>query len=144
MRLRDMVVMTALCSPLGVACSRPAAPARPEAEPEAEPEAQPEQPTVDPEVYDKVKHAFQAKRTLIARCFSDALAAGTIDHKAKGAVTFEMSISPAGKATNVHTVKDSLKSPAVIECATGLITSWDLPKPATAMPFSFIYDFEEQ
>jgi hypothetical protein len=142
MRARDMVVVAGLLL-LVVGCPKPAPPAQPVAEEEEEEEVG-NQDVVDPEVYERVTAAFEAKRNAVGRCFADALADGKIERKAKGTVTFEMTITTGGKASNVKPVKDSLKSAEVTDCATQLIESWELPKPETPMPFSFIYNFEEQ
>jgi hypothetical protein len=139
--MRAFAVVVGVIGLWGAGCNKKAPPpANPDTA--TEEEVEDEANTVDPDMVDRVQRVFEGKRIAVGRCFGEAVEAGTLDKKKKGSITFEMTITPAGKAEDVEAVKDSLGSPEVTQCATALITGWDLPRPATSMPFSFVYNFE--
>jgi hypothetical protein len=100
--------------------------------------------SVDPETFDLLTRLFNNKRPAVGRCYSDAVASGKLDKKAKGRLTVQLSITADGQAKGVKTASDTLHSPDVESCVIELIKTWDLPQPGDNCEFSFSYDFEPE
>jgi len=97
---------------------------------------------VPPERMDEIKSELDRKRSIVARCLTDAIAAGQAPKNARSHVTIAFVISPAGKAEQIKVIEGSLESPMVQECVIGHVSKIDfgaLPKP---LDWSYTYQFE--
>lgn len=126
----------------GAAQSGPSADESAEASESEDGEGQGNYQGASPEKYDELQSAFRMKRPMVARCLNEAVAAGTVDKKAKGRVTLAMTISPDGKAQDVKVTETTLRARAVEDCVIETVQSWTLPQPGVPTEFSFSYEFE--
>jgi len=97
---------------------------------------------VAPERMDEIKSELDRKRSIVARCLTEAIDAKQAPRNARGRVTVEFVISPAGKAQNIKVVESSLESQMVQDCVMGHVRNIEfgaLPKP---LDWSYTYNFE--
>jgi hypothetical protein len=99
---------------------------------------------IDPDAIDEITRVFAKRRPAVARCYTDAVQAGKLDKKAKGRLTVEVAIDPAGSTKSVRASQDTLDSPEVNDCVFALIRTWELPAPKDDFAFTFSYDFEPE
>jgi hypothetical protein len=94
-----------------------------------------------PEKIEDIQRSFRARRSIVSRCYGEASLAGKLTRpRAKGRVTVLSRISTAGRATSVKVTDSTLNEPAVEECLTQQIMSWEIPKPDVDLDFSFTYE----
>ena len=103
------------------------------------PRAQPE--VADPQKLEMINRHFRMKTPLAARCYADAVQAGSVDEAARGQVMLALDVDPQGAPKNVRVASSSLKSPVVETCLVELVKSFALPHPGVMTPFSFSYAF---
>ena len=95
-----------------------------------------------PEMLDRIKETLDSKRLTVSRCLSDAVIAGNADKNARGQVTVDFVITPAGKATNVKVGSSTVKSKAVDECVVGKVEAMAFPEVPKNLDWSYTYAFE--
>jgi hypothetical protein len=91
---------------------------------------------------DEIKQILDRKRVAAARCLADVVNDGKIDKNSSGHLALGFVISPAGKATSIKVLEDSLDSPDLEQCVIGkvqLIDFGPLPKP---LDWSYTFAFE--
>jgi hypothetical protein len=97
---------------------------------------------VAPERMDEIKAQLDRKRVVVARCLPDAIDAGQAAKNARGRITFEFVISPAGKAQSIKVAEATLDSEMVQDCTKQHIASIDFGALPRSLEWSYTYSFE--
>ena len=97
---------------------------------------------IPPEVLDGITETLDRKRTIVARCLSDAVMAGTAPKNARGKIALEFVVDTAGHAKNVKVVKSSVKSDVVDQCVAGKVSEMSFPAPPKDLDWSYTYAFD--
>jgi hypothetical protein len=97
---------------------------------------------VPPEKMDEINNLLARKQQIVSRCLATAVDAGELPKNARGRITLEIVISPAGRADSIKVVKKTLESKSIEDCVIAHVRQIqfpDLPKP---YPTSYTYAFE--
>lgn len=108
----------------------------------AEPDDGDDPSMIPPERMDEIKTILDRKRTAAARCLADAINADKIKKNARGHLALAFVINPAGKATRIEVLEDSLASPDLERCVIAKVEQIDfgpLPEP---LDWSYTFAFE--
>ncbi|MCE9576431.1 MAG: AgmX/PglI C-terminal domain-containing protein [Deltaproteobacteria bacterium] len=97
---------------------------------------------IPPEVLDGITETLDRKRTIVARCLSDAVLAGTAPKNARGKIALEFVVDTSGHAKNVKIVKSTVKSEAVDQCVAGKVSEMSFPEPPKDLDWSYTYAFD--
>lgn len=97
---------------------------------------------VPPEKMDEVQQALSRKQQIISRCLSQAVEDGTAPKGARGKITLEIKISPAGHATSVEVVKTSFESVEVQGCVKKKVEEVAFPTLPKEYETSYTYAME--
>lgn len=85
------------------------------------------------EKYEEIKSVFERKTAQVGRCYVAGIEAGQIEKSAKGFVTVGVTVTTAGKASQVRVLKSSFTSSALEGCFIEMVGGWEftdaLPKP---------------
>lgn len=91
---------------------------------------------------DEIKTMLDRKRTAAAHCLSDTINHGKLDKNARGRMALSFVISPAGKATNVKVLEDSLESPDLEQCVIAKVQQIDFGALPAPLDWSYTFAFE--
>jgi hypothetical protein len=97
---------------------------------------------VPPEKMDEVARSLERKRSVMPRCLAIAVDAGELPKNARGKVTLEIVVSPAGRADSVKVVRASLESRSLDDCIIGHVKEIQFPELPRPYETSFTYGFE--
>jgi hypothetical protein len=97
---------------------------------------------VPPEKMEEINVRLDRKRSIAARCLSDAVEAGEAPKNARGKITLEFVISPAGKAEQIKVAKATFENEAVRNCVIGKIQDIAFPELPKALEWSYTFAFE--
>lgn len=97
---------------------------------------------VSNETMDEIRRALDRKRNVVARCLTPAIDAGELPKNARGRMTLELVITPAGKATDIKVIKTSIDSKMVADCVIERVGEIEFPSVPDALPWSYTYGFE--
>lgn len=97
---------------------------------------------VSNETMDEIRRALDRKRNVVARCLTPAIDAGELPKNARGRMTLELVITPAGKATDIKVIKTSIESKMVADCVIERVGEIEFPSVPDALPWSYTYGFE--
>jgi hypothetical protein len=97
---------------------------------------------ISDEDLETVRLYFERKRTVISRCFSDAMDGGEVDDKVRELfLTVTVTVYPDGKARNVRFSDATVRSDSIESCVRDHIDKWTLPEVAQAFEYSHRYGF---
>jgi hypothetical protein len=97
---------------------------------------------VPPEKMEEINVRLDRKRSIAARCLSDAVIAGEAPKNARGKITLEFVISPAGKAQGIKVAKASFENQSVTDCVIGKVQDITFPELPKALEWSYTFAFE--
>jgi hypothetical protein len=97
---------------------------------------------VPPEAMDQIKTALDRKRNAVARCLAPVIDNKELPKNARGKMTLEFIISPAGKAGSVKVVKADLESKALADCVINDVEQIEFPHLPKPLEWSYTYAFE--
>jgi hypothetical protein len=85
---------------------------------------------------------FERKRTVVSRCFNDAMDAGEVaDDVRELYLTVTVTVYPDGKARNVRFTDATVRSERIEGCVREHIDKWTLPAVQQAFEYSHRYGF---
>jgi predicted small lipoprotein YifL len=117
----------------------PAQPAAPSAE---EPEGEGEgSKLISDQDLEAVTLYFERKRTVVSRCFTDAMDAGEAGDAKELFLTVTVKVQPGGKATSVRFSDATVRSEGIETCVREHIEKWTLPEVKQAFDYSHRYGF---
>lgn len=116
----------------------PAQPAAPSGE---EPEESGDSKLISDEDLEAVTLYFDRKRTVVSRCFTDAMDAGEAGDAKELFLTVTVKVHPGGKATNVRFSDATVRSESIETCVREHIEKWTLPEVKQAFDYSHRYGF---
>jgi hypothetical protein len=99
---------------------------------------------ISDEDLEAVRLYFERKRTVISRCFSDAMDGGEVgdaDKVRELFLTVTVTVYPDGKARNVRFSDATVRSDSIESCVRDHIDKWTLPEVAQAFEYSHRYGF---
>jgi hypothetical protein len=97
---------------------------------------------ISDEDLETVRLYFERKRTVISRCFSEAMDAGEVDDKVREMyLTVTVTVYPDGKARNVRFSDATVRSGSVESCVREHIDKWTLPRLQQTFEYSHRYGF---
>jgi hypothetical protein len=91
---------------------------------------------------DEINRLLDRKRPTVSRCLTMVVDNKELPKGARGKMTLGITISPAGSASDVKVISDSLESKPLQECVIGKVKEIqfpDLPKPYET---TYAYAFE--
>lgn len=94
------------------------------------------------EQMDEVKRLLDRKQMIVSRCLSDAVLAGEAPKSARGKITLEISISPAGKAIKVEVLKSTIDVKTVQGCVKRKVEDITFPTMPKQYDTSYTYAME--
>lgn len=97
---------------------------------------------VSAEKMDEINRMLDRKQRIVARCLADAVDAKDLPKNARGRVTLEIVISPAGNPDKVAVINSTLESKMLTECVIGHVKSIKFPELPKPYPTSYTYAFE--
>lgn len=97
---------------------------------------------VSAEKMDEVNQLLQRKQMIVSRCLSMAVEAGEAPKGTHGKITYEISISPGGKATKVEVIKSSIEPKSVQGCVKRHIEEIQFPTLPKQYDTSWTYAME--
>ncbi len=112
----------------------------PDAPPESETPIQPEM--LPAEKLDEVAAFFDRKRSIVARCWADALEAEAVPAEAEGTITVNMIISPAGQPQKVTVAGAEPRSEMLENCVLERVRSWTITELPRPLEYSYTFGFE--
>lgn len=84
---------------------------------------------------------FERKRTVVSRCFTDAMDEGEAGDAKELFLTVTVKVHPGGKATNVRFSDATVRSESIETCVREHIEKWALPEVKQAFDYSHRYGF---
>jgi hypothetical protein len=97
---------------------------------------------ISDEDLETVRLYFERKRTVISRCFSDAMDGGEVDEEARELyLTVTVTVDPDGKARNVRFSDQTVRSDSIESCVREHIDKWTLPRVEQTFEYSHRYGF---
>lgn len=85
---------------------------------------------------------FERKRTIVSRCFNDAMDAGEVPEDVREMyLTVTVTVYPDGKARNVRFSDATVSSERIEGCVREHIDGWSLPEVGQAFEYSHRYGF---
>jgi hypothetical protein len=85
---------------------------------------------------------FERKRTVVSRCFNDAMDAGDVpDDVREMYLTVTVTVYPDGKARNVRFSDATVRSERIEACVREHIDKWTMPEVEQAFEYSHRYGF---
>jgi hypothetical protein len=85
---------------------------------------------------------FERKRTVISRCFNDAMDSGEVPDDVRALyLTVTVTVHPGGKARDVRFSDATVPSAGIEACVRDHIDRWTLPDVAQAFEYSHRYGF---
>ena len=97
---------------------------------------------ISAEDLDAVSLYFERKRTVISRCFNDAMDAGEVPDDVRSLyLTVTVTVHPDGKARDVRFSDATVRSERIEGCVRDHIGKWTLPEGAQAFEYSHRYGF---
>jgi hypothetical protein len=97
---------------------------------------------VSPEATDEIRRMLDRKQRIISRCLADAVERGDAPANARGKMSLDIVISPAGKAETVRVIKSSFEAQGVQDCVIGHVREIQFPRLPKSYPTSYTYAFE--
>ena len=97
---------------------------------------------VPPEKMEEINVRLDRKRSIAARCLSDAVEAGEAPKNARGKITLEFVISPAGKAEQIKVAKATFENESVTNCVIGKVQDISFPELPKSLEWSYTFAFE--
>jgi hypothetical protein len=108
---------------------------------EAEDEGEGESKLIPDEDLEAVTLYFDRKRTVVSRCFTDAMDAGETGDAKEFFITVTVKVFPNGKAKNVRFSDATVRSERVESCVRDHIEKWTLPQVKQPFDYSHRYGF---
>jgi hypothetical protein len=94
---------------------------------------------IPPEKMDEVTQDLWRKNMIVSRCLANAMEAGEVKRGTHGHITFELTVTPDGHASNVKVIKSDVDAKSVIDCATKHVQ--DTGFPTLPKPYETSYTF---
>lgn len=144
-RLQAVSALALCAGLLGPGCGgadKPA-PAAPETENEAEAKAEGSgSALISAEDLEAVSLYFERKRTVVSRCFSDAMDAREVPEGVRELyLTVTVTVHPDGKARDARFSDATVKSETIESCVREHIGKWTLPEVSQSFEYSHRYGF---
>ena len=113
----------------------------PSNEGEAEGEGETDSKLIPDEDLEAITLYFDRKRTVVSRCFTDAMDANETGDAKELYLTVTVKVRPGGKATNVRFSDATVRSDSIESCVRDHIEKWTLPEVKQAFDYSHRYGF---
>ena len=97
---------------------------------------------IPPEKMDEVTQDLGRKQMIISQCYARAMEQGEVKRGSHGKVTFEIVISPAGRATTIRVDKTDITEQSVIDCAKKHVEDIEFPQLPKQYETSYTYAME--
>jgi hypothetical protein len=97
---------------------------------------------VAPEKMDEINRLLDRKRPTVSRCLTMVVDNKELPKAARGKMTLGITISPAGAASSVKVISDSLDSKPLQECVIGKIKEIQFPDLPKQYETTYAYAFE--
>ena len=97
---------------------------------------------VPPEKMEEINVRLDRKRSIAARCLSDAVESGEAPKNARGKITLEFVISPSGKAEQIKVAKATFENETVTNCVIGKVQDITFPELPKSLEWSYTFAFE--
>ena len=94
------------------------------------------------EKMDEINRLLDRKRPTVSRCLTMVVDNQELPKGSRGKMTLGITISPAGKATKVDVIKDSLDSKKLEECVIGKVQEIEFPQIPSTYQTTYAYAFE--
>lgn len=122
-------------------------PAHNTAAPTAEPAAAVDNATTDdvvesPESLDAINTTLDRKRSIAARCLSEAIDKKELPKNARGRMTLGFTIAPNGRAVTIKVINQSLESTSLTQCVTEIVERAQFPELKKAREWTYTFAFE--
>jgi hypothetical protein len=97
---------------------------------------------ISAEDLDAVSLYFERKRTVISRCFSDAMETDEVPEDVRALyLTVTVTVHPDGKARDLRFSDATVRSEGIESCVRDHIGKWTLPEVAQPFEYSHRYGF---
>lgn len=97
---------------------------------------------IPPEKMDEVSQDLARKQMIISQCYARAMEQGEVKHGSHGKVTFEIVISPEGRASSIKVDKTDITDEGVIDCAKKHVQDIEFPQLPKRYETSYTYAME--
>jgi hypothetical protein len=97
---------------------------------------------VPPEKMDEINRLLDRKRPTVSRCLTMVVDNKELPKGARGKMTLGITISPAGSASDVKVISDSLDSKPLQECVIGKVKEIQFPDLPKSYETTYAYAFE--
>jgi len=97
---------------------------------------------VPPEKMDEIVRLLDRKRPTVSRCLTMVVDNQELPKGSRGKMTLGITISAAGKATDVKVIKTSLESKSLETCVIGKVQEIQFPDLPKAYETTYAYAFE--
>ena len=97
---------------------------------------------VPPEKMEEINVRLNRKRPTVARCLSDAVEAGEAPKNARGKITLEFVISPAGRAGDIRVANATFENEFVRNCVIEKVQEIAFPELPKSLEWSYTFAFE--
>ena len=91
---------------------------------------------------DEVNKLLARRNPTVSRCLAFVVDNKDLPRNSKGKMTISLTISPAGKVSDVKVTSDGLNSKPLEDCVIGKIKELEFPQLPKALDTSYTYGFE--